>query len=73
MSGVVHDTVIQISGVVSDSVRQSISQVSNQLGILDKKTVATVTKFAAIASTACAVLVVWLLLLLKAGTIISVP
>lgn len=54
MSGVVHDTVIQISGVVSDSVRQSISQVSNQLGILDKKTVATAAKFAAIASTAAA-------------------
>lgn len=54
MNGKVYETVIQISGVMSDSVRQSVAQATQQLGLIDKKTVATAAKFAAIASTAAA-------------------
>lgn len=54
MNGKVLETVIQISGVMSDSVRKSVAEVNNQLGLIDKKTIATAAKFAAIASTAAA-------------------
>ena len=54
MAGKVMETVIQISGVMSDSVRQSVSQVNKQLGLIDKKALATAAKFAAVASAAAA-------------------
>nr|DAH52977.1 MAG TPA: minor tail protein [Caudoviricetes sp.] len=39
---------------MSDSLRQSVSQVNQQLGLVDKKTLATAAKFAALASGAAA-------------------
>lgn len=54
MNGKVYSAVIQIGGVMSDSLRQSVSQVNQQLGLVDKKTLATVAKFAALASGAAA-------------------
>lgn len=52
MAGKVMETVIQISGVMSDSVRKSVSQVNQQLGLIDKKTISTAAKFAAVAGAA---------------------
>ena len=52
MAGKVMETVIQISGVMSDSVRKSVSQVNQQLGLIDKKTMSTAAKFAAVAGAA---------------------
>lgn len=54
MNGKVYSAVIQIGGVMSDSLRQSVSQVNQQLGLVDKKTLATAAKFAALASGAAA-------------------
>lgn len=54
MNGKVYSAVIQIGGVMSDSLRQSVSQVNQQLGLVDKKTLATTAKFAALASGAAA-------------------
>lgn len=54
MNGKVYSAVIQIGGVMSDSLRQSVSQVNQQLGLVDKKTIATAAKFAALASGAAA-------------------
>lgn len=54
MAGKVMETVIQISGVMSDSVRQSVAKVNAQLGLIDKKTLSTAAKFAAIGSAAAA-------------------
>lgn len=54
MNGKVYSAVIQIGGVMSDSLRQSVSQVNQQLGLVDKKTLATAVKFAALASGAAA-------------------
>lgn len=54
MNGKVYSAVIQIGGVMSDSLRQSVSQVNQQLGLVDKKTLATAAKFTALASGAAA-------------------
>ena len=54
MAGKVMETVIQISGVMSDSVKQAVGKVNAQLGLIDKKSMATATKFAAIGSAAAA-------------------
>lgn len=54
MNGKVYSAVIQIGGVMSDSLRQSVSQVNQQLGLVDKKTLVTAAKFAALASGAAA-------------------
>lgn len=43
----VMETVIQIKGLVSDSVKKSISDVNKEFGILNKQSVATAAKFAA--------------------------
>ena len=44
MAGKVMETVIQISGVMSDSVKQAVGKVNAQLGLIDKKSMATATK-----------------------------
>ena len=54
MNGKVYSAVIQIGGVMSDSLRQSVSQVNQQLGLVDKKTLVTAAKYAALASGAAA-------------------
>lgn len=52
MNGKVMETVIRISGVMSDSLKRSVDQANKQLGLVDKKTLATAAKFAALASAA---------------------
>lgn len=54
MNGKVYSAVIQIGGVMSDSLRQSVERTNQQLGLVDKKTLATAAKFAALASGAAA-------------------
>lgn len=54
MNGKVLETVIQISGVMGDSLRRSVDDVNKQLGLVDKKALATAAKFAALASAAAA-------------------
>ena len=39
---------------MSDSVRQAVAKVNNELGLVDKKTISTAAKFAAMASTVAA-------------------
>lgn len=67
MSGRVMQAVIQISGVMSDSVRQSVSRANQQLGLVDKKTIATAAKFTALASTAAAAAGAMAVGLIKSG------
>lgn len=52
MNGKVMETVIRISGVMSESLKKSVDQANKQLGLVDKKTLATAAKFAALASAA---------------------
>lgn len=67
MNGRVMQAVIQISGVMSDSVRQSVSRANQQLGLVDKKTIATAAKFTALASTAAAAAGAMAVGLIKSG------
>lgn len=67
MSGRVMQAVIQISGVMSDSVRQSVSRANQQLGLVDKKTIVTAAKFTALASTAAAAAGAMAVGLIKSG------
>lgn len=67
MSSRVMQAVIQISGVMSDSVRQSVSKANQQLGLVDKKTIATAAKFTALASTAAAAAGAMAVGLIKSG------
>lgn len=67
MSSRVMQAVIQISGVMSDSVRQSVSRANQQLGLVDKKTIATAAKFTALASTAAAAAGAMAVGLIKSG------
>lgn len=46
--------VIQISGVMSDSLKQSVNATKKQLGVVDKKALATAAKFTALAASAAA-------------------
>lgn len=52
MNGKVMETVIRISGVMSASLKRSVEQANRELGLVDKKTLATAAKFAALASAA---------------------
>lgn len=52
MNGKVMEAVIRIGGVMSASLKKSIEQTNRELGLVDKKTLATAAKFAALASAA---------------------
>ena len=56
MSSKTFEAVLQISGMMGDSVKQSVSDVNKQLGIIDKKTIVTAAKFAALATAAATAL-----------------
>lgn len=56
MSSKTFEAVLQISGMMGDSVKQSVSDVNKQLGIIDKKTIITAAKFAALATAAATAL-----------------
>ena len=52
MSAKTFEAVLQISGVMSDSVRKSIADLNKQLGLVDKKTLATAARMGAIGAAA---------------------
>jgi phage-related minor tail protein len=56
LSSKTFEAVLQISGMMGDSVKQSVSDVNKQLGIIDKKTIITAAKFAALATAAATAL-----------------
>lgn len=68
MSGKVMEAVVQINGVMSDSVRKSIGDVNKQLGLVDKQTQATAAKYAALASAAIAAAGAMAITFIKGGT-----
>ena len=54
MNGKVYSAVIQIGGVMSDSLRQSVERTNQQLGLVDKKVLANAAKWAALGSAVAA-------------------
>lgn len=54
MNGKVMEAVVLIRGVMSESVRKSVADVTKQLDLVDNKTKATAAKYAALASAAAA-------------------
>ena len=66
-SGKIHEAVVLIRGVMSDSVKKAVSDANQQLGLVDKKTMVTAAKYAAMATAAATALGAIAVSTVKAG------